>query len=940
MHFLRGQHRHLSECTRLVSGRAFLYRSDHSSLALSHPLFYSGYNENDCRGLSRRRFHVVSASRGRQDGEDGSVAVLYDGNSEVNEDESRILRPQDTRIEPVELHKEVTDSFLSYAVSVLVGRALPDVRDGLKPVHRRIIFVMHELGLSSKKPFKKCARVVGEVLGKYHPHGDSAVYEALVRLAQDFSLRCPLISGHGNFGSLDADPPAAMRYTECRLNPLSEAMLLTDIELDTVAFIPNFDDSQKEPVVLPARLPNLLLNGVSGIAVGMATNIPPHNLGEVVDALCALIRNPNATVQELMEHLPGPDFPTGGQILGTIGILEAYRTGRGKLIVRGKAEIEQVDKKSNRYLIVITEIPFQANKAALVQKMAELVEQKVLEGISDIRDESDRTGMRVVVEVRRGANPGVVLNNLYKHTSLQTSFSCNMVGIVNGKPELLGLKEFLQVFLEFRCSVIERRANFQLKRAEEREHIVKGLLVGLENVDQVVELVRGARDTVAANKYLQEELGLSNVQADAILSMTLRKLTGLERNRLAEEDEALKDEIRGLKQLLSSRPLLLQVIEKESTGLKRDFSSRRRTALLDNTGDLSDVDMIPNEEALVTLSEKGYIKRIRPDVFAAQNRGTVGKTAGRLKADDTLSKFFVCRNHDYLLFFSEKGTVYSTRAYQIPEYSRTATGSPLVQILPIPPGERITSVKSVTNFAETEYLVMLTAKGFIKRTSMASFSAIRSTGIVAIQLVPGDELKWVKLAADGDSIVMGSQNGHVLRVICDSTVFRATGRTSRGVRSMRLKNEDRLATMDIVPASTIQHLEQKDTSAPWLLFVTENGFGMRVPLKVFPPSRLSRVGLVGCKFIHPDDQLASVFIVGSTVAENGETEEEVVLGSYGGILNRMKLGSIPLRNRRKAKGVKLMKLEQGDRVNSVSLVSSSETESATATADQFEAANL
>lgn len=887
--------------------------------------------------------HRLSSSiQGRHDGgeADGSMSVLNGSAIESVEEDGPISRPQDTRVELVELHKEVSESYLSYAISVLIGRALPDARDGLKPVHRRILFAMHELGLSSKKPFKKSARVVGEVLGKFHPHGDTAVYDALVRMAQDFSLRSPLVNGHGNFGSIDADPPAAMRYTECRLQALSEAMLLTDLELDTVDYVANFDNSQKEPSVLPARLPNLLLNGVSGIAVGMATNIPPHNLGEVVDALCALIHNPNASLQELMECMPGPDFPTGGQILGSLGIVEAYRTGKGRLIVRGQAEIEQVERKISKNIIVITEMPYQTNKAAFVQKVAELTEQKVLDGISDIRDESDRTGMRVVVEVKRGANPEVVLNNLYKHTPLQTSFSCNMVGIVNGKPELRGLKEYLEVFLDFRCAVIQRRANFQLKQAEERDHIVQGILSGLNNLDQLVGIVKEAKDTRNANESLQQEFGLSAIQADALLSMTLRKLTGLERSKFVDEHEALTTEISELKQLLASRQRMLQLIEKESLALRKEFSTPRRTLLVDSTGILNDTDVIPNEEALVILSEKGYIKRLRPDTFAAQNRGTAGKAAGKLKTDDALSKFFVCRNHDHLLFFSEKGTVYSTRAYQIPECSRTAIGSPLVQILPIPPGERITSVKPVSSFKESEFLVMLTAGGFIKRTPLARFSAMRSTGILAIQLVSGDELKWVKLAAEGDSIVMGSRNGMVLRVLCDETVFRATSRTSRGVRAMKMKSGDFMGTMDVVPASVLQQLEKLETTAPWLLFVTQKGFGMRVPLKEFSASRLNRTGLMGCKFIQEDDKLASVFIVGNAVSENGEIEKEVVLGSHGGILNRMKLSQIPTRIRRRGKGVKLMRLEGGDQITSVSLVSSLEAEQEGLNTEQLEAASL
>ncbi|KAH7290337.1 hypothetical protein KP509_30G043100 [Ceratopteris richardii] len=889
---------------------------------LRNPLQGTYQNVKRCT-VSRRYVHGISSSiQGKQSGgeADGSVGLI---NGSAIESVGDITRPQDKRVELVELHKEVSDSYLSYAISVLVGRALPDARDGLKPVHRRILYAMHELGLSSRKPFKKSARVVGEVLGKFHPHGDTAVYDALVRMAQGFSLRSPLISGHGNFGSIDADPPAAMRYTECRLEALSESMLLTDLEFDTVDFIDNFDGSQKEPLVLPARLPNLLLNGVSGIAVGMATNIPPHNLGEVVDALCALIHNPNASMQELMNYLPGPDFPTGGQILGSLGVAEAYRTGKGKLIVRGQVEVEQVNGKSYKNHIVITEMPYQTNKAAFVQRVAELVEQKVLDGISDVRDESDRTGMRVVIEVKRGVNPDVILNNLYKHTPLQTSFNCNMVGIVNGKPELKGLKEYLEVFLDFRCSVIQRRTNYLLKQAEERDHIVQGILIGLNNLDKLVSIVKEAKDNNSASASLQQEFRLSAVQAEALLSMTLRRLTTLERGKFVEEHNRLTIEIAELTQLVSSRQRILQLIEKESLNLKKEFSTPRKTKLVDSSGVLDDLDMIPNEEALVILSERGYIKRLRPDMFAAQNRGTAGKAAGKLKANDALSKFFVCRNHDHLLFFSEKGTVYSTRAYQIPECSRTAVGSPLVQILPIAPGERITSVKAVSSFKESEFLVMLTSFGFIKRTPLPMFASMRSTGIIAIQLGVGDELKWVKQASEGDNIILGSKNGMILRVLCDDRVFRATSRAARGVKAMRLKDGDCVGTMDIVPADVLQQLEKLETTAPWLLFVTHNGYGMRVPLELFPASRLNRCGLQGCRFIKEDDKLAAVFIVGDAVSEN---EKQVVLGSHGGILNRLKLSQIPVRIRRRGKGVKLMRVEEGDKVTSVSLVSPLETE--------------
>uniref|UniRef100_A0A2P2K829 DNA topoisomerase (ATP-hydrolyzing) n=1 Tax=Rhizophora mucronata TaxID=61149 RepID=A0A2P2K829_RHIMU len=507
---------------------------------------------------------------------------------------------RDGRVVPAELHKEATEAYVAYALSVLVGRALPDVRDGLKPVHRRILFAMHELSLSSRKPFKKCARVVGEVLGKFHPHGDTAVYDALVRMAQDFSLRCPLIQGHGNFGSIDADPPAAMRYTECRLEPLTEAVLLADLDLDTVDFVPNFDDSQKEPSLLPARLPVLLLNGSSGIAVSMATNIPPHNLEEVVDVLCALIHNPEATLQELLEYMPGPDFPTGGLIMGNLGILEAYRTGRGRIIVRGKVDVELVDSKAKRTAIIIKEIPYQTNKASLVEKIAELVESKSLDGITDIRDESDRSGMRVVIELKRGADPSIVLNNLYRLTPLQTSFSCNMVGIIDGQPKQMGLKEMLKAFLDFRCSVVERRARFKLSQAQERRHIVEGIVVGLDNLDGVIQIIKEASSNAAASVGLRNEFSLSEKQAEAILDISLRRLTFLERKKFVNESKSLMEQISKLEELLSTRENILQLIEQEAIELKNKFPSSRRSLLEDSDGgQLEDIDVIPNEEMLL-----------------------------------------------------------------------------------------------------------------------------------------------------------------------------------------------------------------------------------------------------------------------------------------------------------------------------------------------------
>ncbi|XP_052295575.1 DNA gyrase subunit A, chloroplastic/mitochondrial isoform X2 [Citrus sinensis] len=711
------------------------------------------------------------------------------------------------RIVPVELHEEMTGSYITYSMSVLLGRALPDVRDGLKPVHRRILFAMHELGLSSRKPFKKCARVVGEVLGKFHPHGDNAVYDSLVRMAQDFSLRYPLIRGHGNFGSIDADPAAAMRYTECRLEALSEAMLLADIDQDTVNFVPNFDESQKEPSLLPARLPTLLLNGASGIAVGMATNIPPHNLGELVDVLCALIHNPEATLQELLEYMPGPDFPTGGLIMGNLGILDAYRTGRGRITVRGKTEVELLDSKSKRMGVIIKEIPYQTNKSMLVEKIAELVENKTLDGISDIRDESDRSGMRIVIELKRGADPSIVVNSLYRLTALQSSFSCNMVGILDGQPKQMGLKEVLQAFLDFRCSVVERRARFKLSQVKERRHIVEGIMVGLDNLDRVIRIVREAPSNSTASAALKDEFKLSEKQADAILDMNLRRLTMLERKKFVDESKTLMEQILKLEELLSSRKNILQLIEQEAIELKNRFSTPRLSMLEDaDSGQLDDIDIIPNDEMLLAISEKGYVKRMKPNTFNLQNRGTIGKSVGKLRVNDAMSDFIVCRAHDHVLYFSDRGIVYSARAYKIPECTRNAAGTPLVQILSLSDGERITSIIPVSEFAGDQFLVMLTMNGYIKKVSLNLFSSIRTTGIIAIQLVPGDELKWVRCCTNDDLVAMASQNGMVILSSCD--IIRSLSRNTRGSVAMRLKDGDKMASMDIIPAALHKDLER------------------------------------------------------------------------------------------------------------------------------------
>lgn len=835
------------------------------------------------------------------------------------------------RVVQTELHKEATEAYMAYAMSVLLGRALPDVRDGLKPVHRRILFAMHELGLSSKKPFKKCARVVGEVLGKFHPHGDTAVYDALVRMAQDFSLRCPLIQGHGNFGSVDADPPAAMRYTECRLDGLTEAVFLADLEQDTVDFVPNFDNSQKEPSLFPTRLPTLLLNGSSGIAVGMATKIPPHNLGELVDVLCALIHNPEATLQELLEYMPGPDFPTGGIIMGNQGILDAYRSGQGRIVVRGKTDVELLDSKTKRNAVIIKEIPYQTNKASLVEKIAELVEDKNLDGISDIRDESDRSGMRIVIELKRGADPSIVLNNLYRLTPLQSSFSCNMVGILDGQPKQMGLKELLQAFLDFRCSVVERRAMFKLSEAQKRRHIVEGVMAGLDNLDRVVDIIRKASSNAIASADLRNEFSLSEKQAEAILDISLRRLTLLEGKKFVEESKSLMEQITKLEELLSSRGNILQLIEQEAVELKNKFSNPRRSMLEDSdSGQLEDIDVIPNEEMLLAISEKGYVKRMKPNTFNLQNRGTIGKSVGKLRDSDAMSDFIVCHAHDRVLYFSDQGIVYSAPAYKIPECTRAAAGTPLIQFLSLSDGERITSIIPVSEFVEDQFLLMLTVNGYIKKVSLNSFSAIRSTGIIAIQLVPGDELKWVRCCTNGDLVAMASQNGMVILTSCEN--IRALGRNTRGGVAMRLREGDKIASMDIIPASLQKDLEvaSKDSennnkgTGPWLLFVSESGHGKRVPLSSFKQSRLNRVGLIGYKFFE-EDHLAAVFAVGFSLTEDGESDEQVVLVSQSGTVNRIKVRDISIQSRF-ARGVILMRLEHAGKIQSTSLISAADPE--------------
>ncbi len=838
--------------------------------------------------------------------------------------------PQE-RIIPTDLSNEMSRSYIEYAMSVIVGRALPDARDGLKPVHRRILYAMYELGLTPDRPFRKCARVVGEVLGKYHPHGDTAVYDALVRMAQDFSMRDPLIDGHGNFGSIDNDPPAAMRYTECRLQALATNALLRDIEAETVDFIDNFDGSQQEPVVLPARIPQLLLNGSSGIAVGMATNIPPHNLGELVDGAIALIQNPAITEIELMKYIPGPDFPTGGQILGSTGIKEAYTTGRGSIPLRGVAEIETIHPRGRqeREAIIITQLPYQTNKAALIEKIAELVNEKRIEGIADIRDESDRNGMRIVIELKRDAYPRVVLNNLYKQTPLQANFGANMLALVNREPQLLTIKQFLQVFIDFRIEAITRRTQYQLRKAEERDHLLQGLLIALENIDAVIALIRHAADAASARTELVEGFGLSEMQADAILQMQLRRLTALEAEKIQAEHEDLQRQITDFRDILARRERIEGIIVEEVTEIKRIHATPRRTEILVAEGELLDTDLIANEQAIILLTEQGYIKRMPVSTFEAQSRATRGKAAAKIKEDDVVEHFMTCCDHDTVLFFSDRGVVYSLNAYQIPAASRNARGIPIVQMLPISQAEKITSVVSVAEFTENEYLIMLTRKGNIKKTALSAFSNIRANGLIAISLEAGDELRWVRLAREEDSAIIGTRKGMAIHFKTDRQQLRPLGRATKGVKAMKLKPDDELISMDILPAQVVatiatngddeedENLETEEliteeaNLGPWLLTITTNGYGKRVPISKFRLQNRAGMGVRAIKFKTAEDCLAAIDVVNQ--------DDELMIVTNRGIIIRQAVDAISPQSRH-ATGVRVQKLDEDDAIAAVALV--------------------
>ena len=692
---------------------------------------------------------------------------------------------EDQKIIDVDLNKEMRKSFLDYSMSVIVSRALPDVRDGLKPVHRRILYTMYERNLTPDKPYHKCAATVGAVLGDYHPHGDMSVYDAMVRLAQSFSMRYMLIDGHGNFGSVDGDPPAAYRYTESRMSKMAMSML-TDIEKETVDYMPNYDDSRKEPVVLPSRFPNLLVNGSTGIAVGMATNIPPHNLREVIDGMCCLIDNPDAGLEELMEHIKGPDFPTAGIVMGRSGIRAAYGTGRGKIIVRARAEIQET--KNGRFSIVVSELPYQVNKARLIENIAELVKEKRIEGISDINDYTSREGMHMVVDLKRDANPQVVLNQLYTFTQMQTTFGVIMLALVNGEPRVLTLKEVLRNYIDFQCEVVVRRTRYDLRKAQERAHILEGLLIALDFIDEVIEILRSSKDQPEGRERLMQRFGLDEPQAQAIVQMRLGQLTGLERHKIEEEMAQLKEKIAEYMEILSSETRVLEIVKEEALVLRDKYGDDRRTEIANISGEVDIEDLIPEETCVFTMTTLGYIKRQPVDTYRIQKRGGRGVIGMARREEDVAETMFTCSTHDYVMFFTSDGRTYRLKGYEIPEGSRTSKGMNIVNLLPITPDVKVNAMIRVPEFSEGQYLCMVTRKGIIKRTELEAYRNVRKNGVIAISLDENDELAWVHLTSGEDDLLVATRKGMSIRF--HETDARPLGRTARGVKAIELSESD------------------------------------------------------------------------------------------------------------------------------------------------------
>ena len=794
----------------------------------------------------------------------------------------------------INIEEEMKVSYLDYAMSVIIGRALPEVRDGMKPVHRRILYAMYKEGLLPNKKYSKSAGVVGEVLKKYHPHGDSAVYDAMVRLAQDFNMRYPLVDGQGNFGSLDGDPAAAYRYTEARLAKIAEEML-ADIEKETVDFTPNFDDTTEEPTVLPARIPNLLINGSSGIAVGMATNIPPHNLGEVIDGLIMLLENPNTTINDLIAIIKGPDFPTGAVIHGTQGIIDAYNTGRGLIKVRAKARIEREAKSGDS--IIISEIPYQLNKSRLIEKIAELVREKKLEGISDIRDESDRNdAVRIVLELKRGEVPQVVLNNLYKHTQMESTFGIIMLALANGQPRVMDLKRILDHFIQHRRDVVIRRTRFELRKAEERAHILEGLKIALDHLDEIIALIRNSKTPEEAKTGLMTNYPLSAIQAQAILDMRLQRLTGLERDKIVRDYEEILREIERLKGILGSEALVTQIIKEELLEIRNKYADERKTEIVPETADLTIEDLITEEEMVITVTHYGYIKRLALSTYRSQRRGGKGLTGMETREEDYVEQLFIGSTHDYMLFFSNFGRLYWLKTYQIPESSRTAKGKAMVNLFPLAEGERISTAISVKDFKDG-YLVMFTKAGIVKKTKLDEYSNPRSKGIIAVNLDEGDELIVVSRTSGKSDLVIGTKNGLAIRFKEEDA--RSVGRTARGVIGIRLTEGDEVVSANVI--------EERTT----LLTVTEKGLGKRTNIDGYPVHRRGGKGVISIKVVEKGGNAVGLIQV--------QDEDEIVLITNGGMVIRMPARNISVLGRN-TQGVKLMDLDPEDRIVSMGRV--------------------
>ena len=809
------------------------------------------------------------------------------------------------KIIDVDIDKEMKKSFLEYSMSVIVSRALPDVRDGLNPVHRRILYSQFEDNLTPDKPYKKCATTVGNVLGRYHPHGDASVYDALVRLAQDFSMRYMLVDGHGNFGSVDGDPPAAYRYTEARMSKISTEML-TDIEKDTVNFLPNYDDSRKEPEVLPSRFPNLLVNGSTGIAVGMATNIPPHNLGEVIDAMCCLIDNPDASLDDLMQYIKGPDFPTAGIIMGQSGIRAAYATGRGRITVRARAEI--VEEK-NRFKIIVTELPYQVNKARLVETIANMVKEKRIEGISNIDDHSDRNGMHIVIDIKREASPQIVLNQLYSYTQMQITFSAIMIAIVNGEPKTLSLKEILRNYVDFQVDVITRRTIFDLKKAEERAHVLEGLKKAIDFIDEVISIIRSSKDQPTAKQRLGERFELDEIQTQAIVSMRLGQLSGLERTKIEDELGQLNIKIADFKDILQNSERLLSIIKEEALAIKKKYNDERRTEIVAVSGEVDIEDLIPEEDCVLTLTEFGYIKRQKSDTYKLQRRGGRGVSGMSRREEDVAKEMFVANSHDHVMFFTNLGRVYKLKCYEIPEGSRTSKGMNINNLLPLSADESVTSMIKVPDIESEQYLVMVTRNGIIKRTELSAFSHARKNGLIAIDLNEGDELAWVRLTDGNKELVVATRNGMAIRF--HETDVRVMGRAAKGVKAITLRGDDKVIGMSML------------REGAYILTVSETGYGRLSNVSDYRIQSRGGHGVIN----YNTDKYGKVAAIKSV-----DLDDDIILISNDGVIIRIEANSIRICSRT-SKGVRVMKVSDESKVVTLSRAPHEE-ETAEETADE------